>query len=123
VDEVINYNRYRLTEKVHNVDVVLDSIVTPEVQEESFKALKRGGRYVCITAKAREELLRKYEISATRFLFHSDPAQLKQIVQLIEEGKVKMFIDKTFLLTDARAALEYVHKGRTRGKVVLTVET
>jgi NADPH:quinone reductase-like Zn-dependent oxidoreductase len=123
VDEVINYNRYRLTEKVHNVDVVLDSIVTPEVQEESFKALKRGGRYVCITAKAREELLRKYEISATRFLFHSDPAQLKQIVQLIEEGKVKMFIDKTFLLTEARAALEYVHKGRTRGKVVLTVET
>jgi NADPH:quinone reductase-like Zn-dependent oxidoreductase len=121
VDEVVNYNRYRLTEKVHNVDVVLDSIGTPEVQEESFKVLKRGGRYVCITAKAREELLRKYEISATRFLFHSDPGQLKQIVKLIEEGKVKVFIDKTFPLTEARVALEYVHKGRTRGKVVLTV--
>ena len=121
VDELIDYTKYKLTEKVWNVDAVLDTVGTAEVQEESFKALKPRGNYVSITARPREELLEKYEISATRFLFRSDPAQLKQIVQLIEEEKVKVFIDKTFSLTEARAALEYVHKGRTRGKVVLTV--
>lgn len=119
VDEVIDYTKFKLTEKVNNVDLVLDTVGTPEVQEESFKALKERGRYVSITAGPREELLKNYEISATRFLFHSSPEQLKQIVQLIEEGKVKVFIDKTFPLTEARAALEYVQKGHTRGKVVL----
>jgi len=118
-DEVIDYTKYNLTEKVQNVDAVLDTVGTAEVQEESFKALKPRGNYVSITAGPREVLLKNYEISAMRFLFHSDPAQLKQIVQLIEEEKVKVFIDKTFSLTEARSALEYVHKGRTRGKVVL----
>ena len=120
-DEVIDYTKYKLSEKVNNVDAVLDTVGTPEVQEESFNALKPRGRYVSITAGPREELLKKHEISATRFLFHSDPTQLKQIVQLIEEGKLKVFIDKTFPLTQAREALEYVHQGRTRGKVVLAL--
>jgi NADPH:quinone reductase-like Zn-dependent oxidoreductase len=119
VDEVIDYTKYKLTEKVNNVDAVLDTVGTPEVQEESFKALKPRARYVSITAGPREELLKKYEISATRFLFHSDSQELKQIVQLIEEEKVKVFIDKAFPLTEARAALEYVHRGHTRGKIVL----
>jgi NADPH:quinone reductase-like Zn-dependent oxidoreductase len=118
-DEVIDYTKYKLTEKINNIDAVLDSIATPEVQQESFNALKKGGAYVSITAKPRSELMEGLDIKATNFLFHSDPVQLKQIVKLIEEGIVKVFIDKTFPLTEAKAALEYVHKGRTRGKVIL----
>ena len=121
-DEVIDYTKYKLTDKTVNADVVLDSVATPEVQLESFKALKPGGKYVSITAAPREELLKGFDISATRFLFHSNPEQLKQIVHLIEEEKIKVFIDKTFPLTEAKEALMYVHKGRTRGKVVLEVE-
>lgn len=120
-DEVVDYTKYTLTEKVNNADLVLDSIATPEVQLESFKALKPGGKYVSITAGPREELLKGFDISATRFLFISNPAQLKQIVELIEQGIIKLHIDKTFALTDAKAALQYVHQGRTRGKVILTV--
>ena len=120
-DEVVDYTKYTLTEKVNNADLVLDSIATPEVQLESFKALKPGGKYVSITAGPREELLKGFDISATRFLFISNPVQLKQIVELIEQGIIKLHIDKTFTLTDAKAALQYVHEGRTRGKVILTV--
>ena len=118
-DEVIDYTKYKLTDKTKNADVVLDSVATPEVQLESFKALKPGGKYVSITAGPREELLKGFDISATRFLFISNPEQLKQIAQLIEEGKVKVFIEETFPLTEAKEALIHVHKGRTRGKVVL----
>jgi len=121
-DEVIDYTKYKLTDKASNADVVLDSVATPEVQLESFKALKPRGNYVSITAPPREELLKGFDISVTRFLFISNPEQLKQIVQLIEEEKVKVFVEKTFPLTEAKEALMHVHKGRTRGKVVLVVE-
>ncbi|MEP6844746.1 MAG: NADP-dependent oxidoreductase [Panacibacter sp.] len=118
-DEVIDYTKYKLTAKTNNADLVLDSIATEEVQLESFKVLKPGGKYVSITAGPREELLKGFDISATRFLFISNPQQLKQIVQLIEEEKIKVFVEKTFPLVEAKEALIYVHKGRTRGKVVL----
>ncbi|HRH61056.1 MAG TPA: NADP-dependent oxidoreductase [Chitinophagaceae bacterium] len=120
-DEVIDYTKYKLTDRTNSADAVLDSIATEEAQLESFKALKKGGKYVSITGAIREELLKDFDISAVRFLFHSDAAQLKQIVQLIEEGKVKVLIDKTFPLAAAKEALQYVHTGRTRGKIVLSV--
>lgn len=118
-DEVIDYTKYKLSDKVKDADFVLDSIVTPEVQLESFKALKKGGRYISIAGPIRDELKKDYDIEAKRFLFISNPEQLKQIVQLIEQATVKLFIDKTYPLAQAKEALEYVHKARARGKVIL----
>ncbi|MEJ0103240.1 MAG: NADP-dependent oxidoreductase [Bacteroidota bacterium] len=118
-DEVVDYTKYRLSDKVKDADLVLDSIVTPEVQLESFKALKKGGHYIAIAGPVREELKKDFDIEAKRFLFISNPDQLKQIVRLIEEGKVKVFIDKTYPLTEAKEALEYLHTRRARGKIVL----
>lgn len=122
-DEVIDYNKYKLSEKVADADMILDSIATPDAQLESFKALKEGGRYISITSGPREELLKGFDIFSTRFLFISNPVQLSEIVSLIEEEKVKVFIDRTYPLQDARQALEYVHTGRARGKVVLTINS
>lgn len=121
-DEVIDYTKYTLTQRTNNADIVLDSVATPEVQLESFKVLKPGGKYVSITAGPREELLKGFDISATRFLFISNPEQLEQIVQLIEAGTIKVFIEKTFPLAEAKEALMQLHKGRTRGKIVLVNE-
>jgi NADPH:quinone reductase-like Zn-dependent oxidoreductase len=118
-DEVIDYTKYKLSDKVKDADLVLDSIVTPEVQLESFKALKKGGRYVSIAGPIREELKKDFDIETKRFLFISNPDQLKQIVQLIEQGKVNVFIDKMYPLIEAKKALEFLHTGRARGKVVL----
>ena len=122
-DEVVDYTKYKLSEKVTNADALLDTISTPEVQEESFKSLKRNGEYVSIVSTnvpVDEALLAKYEVHAQKFLFQSNADQLKKIVELIEEGYVKVFIDKTFPLKDARAAMEYVYTARARGKVILT---
>ena len=121
-DDIIDYTKYKLTDKTKKADVVFDSVATPEVQLESFKALKPGGKYVSITAAIREELLKGFDVSASRFLFISNSEQLEQIVQLIEEGTVKVFVEKTFPVAEAKEALQYVQKGRTRGKVVLVVQ-
>jgi len=118
-DEVIDYTKYRLGEKVKDADMVLDSVATPEVQLESFKALKKHGHYVSIAGPIREELKKDFDVQATRFLFSSNAIQLKQIVQLIEQGKIRVFIDRSYPLSEAKEALIYLHKGRARGKVVL----
>ena len=40
---------------------------------------------------------------------------------LVETGKLKPVIDRTYRLSETPAALEYVGKGHARGKVVITL--
>ena len=46
---------------------------------------------------------------------------LRALADLIEAGTVKPVIDRSFALGDAPAAIQYMHEGRARGKVVVTV--
>jgi D-arabinose 1-dehydrogenase-like Zn-dependent alcohol dehydrogenase len=41
--------------------------------------------------------------------------------QLIEAGKVTPVIDRTFSLSEVPDAIRYLHEGRARGKVVISV--
>jgi NADPH:quinone reductase-like Zn-dependent oxidoreductase len=118
-DEVIDYKRDGLTEAIQGADAAFDSMAT---SEQLFKMLKKGGRYVSITAKPSAELAESYGVSATNFLFHSDASQLKQIVGLIEEGKINVWLDRTFPLAESKAALDYQKQGRSKGKNVILVD-
>lgn len=40
---------------------------------------------------------------------------------LIEAGNVKPAVDKVYALVEAPAAVEYMHEGRVRGKVVVSI--
>lgn len=44
---------------------------------------------------------------------------LDVLTMLIEAGSVKPAVDKVYALADAPAAVEYMHEGRARGKVVV----
>jgi NADPH:quinone reductase-like Zn-dependent oxidoreductase len=48
-------------------------------------------------------------------------ADLLVLAELIESGKVRPVIDRTFPLSEAAAAVQYVQDGLARGKVVVTV--
>jgi NADPH:quinone reductase-like Zn-dependent oxidoreductase len=41
--------------------------------------------------------------------------------QLIEAGKVRSVIDRTYPLNKAAAAIGYLEKGHARGKAVITI--
>jgi NADPH:quinone reductase-like Zn-dependent oxidoreductase len=41
---------------------------------------------------------------------------------LVEAGKVRSVIERTYKLSDAADALRYLDKGHARGKVIITVE-
>ena len=46
---------------------------------------------------------------------------LEFLTTLLEDGRIRPVIDRTFRLAEAPAAIEYVHEGRARGKVVVTI--
>jgi NADPH:quinone reductase-like Zn-dependent oxidoreductase len=50
-----------------------------------------------------------------------DGAELAAVTGLIEEGKLRPVIDRTYPLADTAAGLSYVEQGHVRGKVVVTV--
>ncbi|MDT0170803.1 NAD(P)-dependent alcohol dehydrogenase [Pseudarthrobacter sp. BRE9] len=46
---------------------------------------------------------------------------LEALASLIEAGSVKPAVDRVFPLAEAPAAIQYLHEGRARGKVVVSV--
>src|SRR5947209_14135665 len=48
-------------------------------------------------------------------------ADLQVLKQLIEAGKVTPVIDRTFSLSEVPDAIRYLHEGRARGKLVISV--
>ena len=118
VDAIIDYKTADFSKITADFDAVFDSMAS---SEQTIPLLKKGGSYVTITAKPSEDLVKKQGVTATHFLFHSNPEQLKTIVELIEQGHVKVFLDKQFKLAEAKAALKYQHEGHSRGKNVLVL--
>src|SRR5690606_10488019 len=118
VDAIIDYKTADFSKITADFDAVFDSMAS---SEQTIPLLKKGGNYVTITAKPSEDLVKKQGVTATHFLFHSNPEQLKTIVNLIEQNQVKVFLDKQFKLTEAKDALKYQHEGHSKGKHVLVV--
>jgi NADPH:quinone reductase-like Zn-dependent oxidoreductase len=46
---------------------------------------------------------------------------LEFLKQLIEAGKVRPVVDRTFPLSEAPSAIRYLNEGHARGKIVITV--
>jgi NADPH:quinone reductase-like Zn-dependent oxidoreductase len=57
-----------------------------------------------------------------RFLpTRQDRAELTAVTALVDEGKLRPVVDRTYPLADVAAALCQVEEGHTRGKIVITI--
>ena len=59
--------------------------------------------------------------TTTFFVAQVTTENLSALGELLESGKVRSVIDRTYQLGDAAAALAYLGEGHARGKVVITV--
>ena len=59
-------------------------------------------------------------VSATQV--RSSGAQLKEVGRLLDDGSIRVVVDSTYSLADARKAHERAAQGHVQGKIVLTVE-
>jgi NADPH:quinone reductase-like Zn-dependent oxidoreductase len=103
---------------VRDVDVVLDTI-GGETQTRSFQVLKPGGSLVTITMPPDQELAKAHGVIAVRIGHGSDAARLELIVGLCDAGALRVVVDSTYSLSDAKAALAQSASGRAHGKILL----
>ncbi|MFB9835507.1 NADP-dependent oxidoreductase [Actinoallomurus acaciae] len=121
-DEVIDYTRADFASAVRDVDVVLDTI-GGDYGPRSLRTLRDGGVLVSILPVGEEVRAAAAErgIAAGFTLVEPDYAGMKEIAALVEAGRLHAEVDSVFPLEEAGRAHELGERGRTTGKIVLTV--
>ncbi|GAA0335021.1 NADP-dependent oxidoreductase [Actinoallomurus spadix] len=119
-DEFIDYTKSRPEELVQDLDLVLDTVGGPG-SRRFLRTLKRGGSHFPVFyADFDEEEVAKLGVTVSISQVRSNGAQLAELGRLLDEGTVRVAIDSTFPLADARAAHERAARGHIQGKIVLT---
>jgi NADPH:quinone reductase-like Zn-dependent oxidoreductase len=117
-DAVIDYRKQRFEDQAHDIDLVYD-LVGGETQERSWGVLKKGGTLVCTVAEPSQDKARSLGVRALRYGAQSNAGQLREIDALIEAGKVRPLVSRTFALGDVKEALASLEQGHGSGKTVL----
>jgi len=120
-DEFIDYTKSPPEDIAHDVDLVLDTLGGPTTGR-FLRTLKRGGALfpVFIGFSDAEEAA-KLGITVSTTQVRSNGPQLAELGRLLDAGTVRVAIDSTFPLADARKAHERAARGHIQGKIVLTV--
>jgi NADPH:quinone reductase-like Zn-dependent oxidoreductase len=143
-DEVIDYTLEDISSGEGGFDAGFD-LVGGKTLEQMFDIMKPGTRIVSVAALPEPQTairdlggrrtlsvifwLISYGIRSRarragvgyRYLFmHPSGNDLALLAELIEQGKLKAVVDRTYPFAKIAEALEYVESGRAKGKVVVT---
>ncbi len=127
-DVVIDYRTSDFSEILKDMDLVL-VFTGGDVQEKSYKVLKKGGRLVSITGPILENLADEHQVSGVFMVIKQSGEDLQKITHLIETGEVKTDVALTYDLKDAEKAWKTVVGTDpslpkvAHGKIVLTIDT
>jgi NADPH:quinone reductase-like Zn-dependent oxidoreductase len=120
-DEVIDYTQTPAEDIVQGVDLVLDTLSGPTTGR-FLRTLKRGGALFPVFlgfADAEQAAEQGFTVSMAQV--RSNGVQLAELGRLLAAGTVRVVIDSTFPLAEARQAHERAAHGHIQGKIVLTV--
>ncbi len=107
-DQVVDYTQEDFTQRGESYDVIFDAVALFP-RSRAKRALKPGGVYLNVHRDSHE-----------RGIVRAD--ELAFLKALIESGKLKPFIDRTYPLEQIVEAHHYVDTGRKRGNVVISVD-
>jgi NADPH:quinone reductase-like Zn-dependent oxidoreductase len=120
-DEFIDYTKSLPEDVVRGVDLVLDTLGGPATGR-FLRTLKRGGAlFPVFIGPVNAEEVAKMGVTVSMTQVHSNGSQLAEFGSLVDEGTVRVAIDSTFPLADARKAHERAARGHIQGKIILTV--
>jgi NADPH:quinone reductase-like Zn-dependent oxidoreductase len=120
-DEFVDYTKRPPEEVAHGVDLVLDTLGGPTTGR-FLRTLKRGGALFPVFLGFSDfESAARLGVTVSTTQVRSNGPQLAELGRLLDAGTVRVAIDSTFPLADARKAHERAAAGHIRGKIVLTV--
>jgi alcohol dehydrogenase len=119
-DTVIDYKTQKFEEILHDLDAVFDTI-GGDTYVRSFNVLKKGGRLVSMLEQPRQDLMQEFGVEAFAQFTQVTTERLAKLAGLVDQGALKVHVDKTFPLSQVSAARLYLEKQSPRGKVVLKI--
>jgi NADPH:quinone reductase-like Zn-dependent oxidoreductase len=131
-DHVIDYTQEDFTRNGQTYDLIFDAVGNRSVADfkralspngicavAGFTTMSRLFQVIILGAWVSRTGSKKIGMMATA---KANKKDLLFIKELLEAGKVKPVIDRTYPLAQVAEAIRYLETGRARGKVVITVE-
>ena len=143
-DVLIDYKTEDFETRLHDYDVVLHS-QDAKTLDKSLRVLKPGGTLISISGPPdpafTEEIgarwfvkpimsvlsfgarrkAKRLNVTYSFLFMRANGNQLSRITSLIDEGVIRPIVDKVYPFESTKEALDYVEKGRAKGKVVVKV--
>jgi NADPH:quinone reductase-like Zn-dependent oxidoreductase len=132
-DHVIDYTQEDFTQSSQRYDLIFQLAGTRSPSDCRRALTSKGtlvlssgessGRWIGPVGRIIKALVLSPFVSQSLGTFTAKPSQedLQFLKELIEAGKVKPVIDRTYSLSEAPEAIRYLEGGHPRGKVVITV--
>jgi 2-desacetyl-2-hydroxyethyl bacteriochlorophyllide A dehydrogenase len=124
-DRVIDYTQQDFTEDTAQYDIIFDAVGKRSLSQTK-KVLKPNGIY--ITTLPSPEVFFESVLTAflpgqkAKFILEKPNTQdLVDLKELIEAGKIRVIIDRTYPLQELAAAHSYSETGRAVGKIAIAV--
>ena len=130
-DRVIDYTAIDYTTEGIEYDVILDAASFVPLNQVA-KAIKPGGLYVFLGgsmsnlmkitmwgARSGEAKSKKIRIKTTQVTQNTD--DLAYLTKLVEDGKVRVILDKTFEFDEAAQAIQYIEERKVIGKIPIKI--
>ena len=136
-DQVVDYTKEDFTKGTERYDVILDNVGVGHSLSEYRQVLTPKGKYVQIGGGGVQDqgflgalATALWAPIYSKFAKHdmgmmmadANQKDLTILGDMMQSGKVKPVIDRTYKLSEVPEAIRYVEEGHARGKVVITVE-
>ncbi len=123
VDQAIDYRTQKFEDFVKQADVVLNT-ANSALNTRSMPVIRRGGILVSIVGPPETAACETAGIrcgSPNRATGASNAELLSRVGELVEAGKLAVFVEEIFSMADAEKAWERSRAGHTRGKLIIRV--
>ncbi len=132
-DHVIDYSDEDFAAGDRRYDVILDNVGNRSLAD-CKRVLTADGVYVMVSGPKQGKLLgpvKRIVLAKLAFLFSKRRAasftatvtadELRELTDLIRDGKLRSVIDRRYPLADTAEAIRYLATGHARAKVIITV--
>lgn len=125
VNQFINYKEEQFEEIATDVDAVMDTM-GGEVLYRSISCTRPGGRVVCLPSSTKDDpkaiaLAKERNIELIWPMMHPDQDALQLFATLMENGQLKVKVEKVFPLDEIVQAHQAMESHRTNGKIAIQI--